>query len=95
MTTYIILSRVSPDALSDPKNFKNLAENVSKKIKVECPAVVWKESFSTMGRFDTVDIVESDDSYQVEKAAMIIRGYGHSVTETMMATPWKEFLARL
>jgi uncharacterized protein with GYD domain len=95
MAIYVILSRVSPDALSDPKNFRKLAETVSEKIKVECPGVTWKESFATMGRFDTVDIVESDDSFQVEKAAMIIRGYGHSKTETMMATPWKEFLTRL
>ena len=95
MATYIILSRVSPDALSDPKNFQQLAKKVSEKIKSECPDIKWKESFVTMGRFDVVDIVESDDYYQVEKAAMIIRGYGHSMTETMMATPWKEFLSRL
>lgn len=95
MATYIILSRVSPDALSDPKNFQKLAQTVEEKIKLECPGVKWKESFATMGRFDTVDVVESDDSYQVEKAAMIIRGYGHSITETMLATPWKEFLSRL
>jgi uncharacterized protein with GYD domain len=95
MAVYVILSRVSPDALSDPKNFRKLAEVVKEKIKVETPAVKWKESFATMGRFDTVDIVESDDPYQVEKAAMIIRGYGHSMTETLLATPWDEFLERL
>jgi uncharacterized protein with GYD domain len=48
-----------------------------------------------MGRFDVVDIVESDDPKQVEKAAMIIRAYGHSTTETLGATPWKEFLEML
>jgi uncharacterized protein with GYD domain len=42
-----------------------------------------------------VDIVETDDPKQVERAAMIIRAYGHSTTETLMGTPWKEFLARL
>ena len=42
-----------------------------------------------------IDIVESDDPEQVEKAAMIIRAYGHSTTETMVATPWKEFLKML
>jgi uncharacterized protein with GYD domain len=45
-----------------------------------------------MGRFDVIDIVESDDSEQIAKAAMIIRAYGHSTTETMRAFPWKEFL---
>ena len=42
-----------------------------------------------------VDIVEADDPKQVEKAVMIIRAYGHSTTETLAATPWKEFLAML
>lgn len=92
MAIYIILSRVSPEAFSDPFEFKKIADTVSSKIKSDCPGVVWKESFATTGRFDFVDIVESDDHQQVTKAAMIIRSYGHSTTETLMATPWKEFL---
>ena len=86
---------VSPQAFGDPKDFKKLAATVSAKIKTECPGVVWKESFVTLGRFDAVDIVESADLKQVEKAAMIIRAYGHSTTETLVATPWKEFVAML
>jgi uncharacterized protein with GYD domain len=95
MTSYIILSRISPEAFSDPFEFKKIANNVSMKIKNECPGVVWKASFATQGRFDFVDIVESDDPKQVTKAALIIRSYGHSITETLMATPWNEFLEML
>ena len=95
MATYIILSRISPEAFADPKDIKQLATTVSAKIKNECPGVVWKDSYGTFGRFDVVDIVESDDPKQVEKAVMIIRAYGHSTTETLMATPWKELVARL
>ncbi len=95
MTSYIILSRISPDAFSDPFEFKKIANNVSLKIKSECPGVIWKESFATQGRFDFVDIVESDDPKQVAKAVMIIRSYGHSITETLMATSWKDFLDML
>ena len=94
MATYIILSRFSPEAFSEPKDFKKLASNVSKKIKQDCPGVTWKDSFATMGRFDVVDIVETDDPHQIEKAAMIIQAYGHSTTETMIGTPWQEFLER-
>lgn len=95
MATYIILSKVSPQAFRDPSEFKKLAEAVSSKIKIDCPGVVWKASYATTGRFDVIDIVESDDLNQVEKAAMIIRAYGHSTTETLVATPWKEFLKML
>ena len=95
MATYVILSRLSPEAFRDPREFKKLAEAVSSKIKSECSGVRWKDSFATLGRFDVVDIVEASDPKQIEKAAMIIRAYGHSTTETLVAPPWKEFLATL
>jgi uncharacterized protein with GYD domain len=95
VTTYIILSRFSPEAFQDPKNFKELAANVSAKIKKQCPEIIWKGSFATLGRFDVIDFVEAEDPKQIEKAVMIIRAYGHSMTETLVATPWKEFLATL
>lgn len=57
--------------------------------------LTWKGSFATLGRFDVVDLLEAEAPKQIEKAAMIIRAYGHSMTETLVATPWKEFLATL
>ncbi len=95
MATYVILSRVSPQVLEEPKDFKQLAERVSAKVKAKCPGVVWKESYATLGRFDVIDIVESDDPKQVARATMILRTSGHETTETLLATPWKEFLADL
>jgi len=91
----VILSRIAPQAFEDPKDFKDMAKTVSDKIKRQCPGVTWKDSFATLGRFDIVDIVEAANSKEVEKAAMLIRAYGHASTETLVATPWKEFLAAL
>ncbi|MBI2856899.1 MAG: GYD domain-containing protein [Chloroflexi bacterium] len=95
MATYVIMTRISPDALKDPRDFKQLAAEVSARIKAECPDVKWRSSFVTFGRFDVVDAVDSDSPDQVARAAMIIRSYGHAVTETMLATPWRKFLAQL
>jgi uncharacterized protein with GYD domain len=95
MTTYVILSRLAPDAFKDPKELKQIATTVAEKIKDECPAVTWKESYLTLGRFDVVDIVESNDLKQLELAALIIRGYGHAATETMQATVWSDFIGAL
>jgi hypothetical protein len=33
----VILSRISPQAFDDPKDFKDLAKDVSEKIKRQCP----------------------------------------------------------
>ena len=95
MITYIVLSRVHPEALKEPQEFKKLTEIVSKRVLAECPDVVWKESYGTLGRFDIVDIIESNNPKQVAKAAMILSTLGHETTETLTAIPWKEFIANL
>jgi hypothetical protein len=38
MSTFIILSRISPEAFSDPFEFKKIAERVASKIKSELRA---------------------------------------------------------
>jgi len=68
---------------------------VSAKVKSECSGVVWKGGYATSGCFDVVDMVEADDPKQIEKAAMIIHAYGHSTSETLVATQGKQFLANL
>jgi uncharacterized protein with GYD domain len=93
MNTYIILSRISAGSFKDPKDFRKIAEIVSAKIKSECPGVISKASYATTGRFDVLDIVEAENIKDVEKVAMIIRAYGNATTETLVATPWKEFLS--
>jgi uncharacterized protein with GYD domain len=80
MATYVILSRISPQAFSHPGDFRKLAKEVPEKIKRQCPSITWKNSYATLGRFDVVDIVEAADPKEVEKAAMIIRAYGHAST---------------
>lgn len=95
MAMYVILSKLASDAVREPGELRQVAETVAQKIKAQCPNVRWKDSYALMGRFDVVDIVEAENPADVEKAAMIIRAYGHGTTETLHATPWKEFLASL
>lgn len=91
MSTYVILSRLSPGAANEPSQFRRLAEKVAERIKAECPNVEWKDSYALMGRYDVLDVVEADEPTEVEKAAMILRAEAGETTETMPATPWKEF----
>jgi len=95
MATYIILIKIAHDAVDNPKDYVKLLETVFKKLDVECPKVHWKHSYSTLGRYDFIDIVETDDPKQLEKALLTIRAFGHSQTETLPATPMEEFLANL
>ncbi len=95
MAPYVILSQLAPDAFDDPRDFKKIAKTVADRIRKECKGVVWKQSYALLGRFDVVDIVEASDPREVERAALIIRAYGHATTETMPATPWNKFIDEL
>jgi uncharacterized protein with GYD domain len=95
MATYVILSKIGEGAFRQPADFVKLARTVADKIKSDCPGVTWRDSYATTGRFDVVDVVEAPDVASVEKAAMIIRAYGHATTETMVATPWNQFIDNL
>ncbi len=95
MATFVMLSRFSPEAFRQPSGFKELAKRVSKELKSQCPEVKWKDSYSLLGRFDVVDIFDAPDEKAAEKVGMIVRAYGHAGTETLIATPWNEFLGIL
>lgn len=43
------LSRFSPGAFADPKDFKKIADRISEKIKRECLSAIWKESHAILG----------------------------------------------
>ena len=95
MATYVILCKLSPESVRSTEGFREVAKAVAHQIKSECPNLRWKGSYALMGRFDIIDIVEADSPAEVEKAAMIIRAVGRASTETLHATPWKEFLGLL
>ncbi|MFO8050709.1 MAG: GYD domain-containing protein [Thermoplasmatota archaeon] len=95
MATYIILSRILPCALDEPSNIKSMAKKVNSLIKKECPGITWKESYAVKGSWDIVDIIETENEGEVDRAALIIRSVGSAQTETMTTTPWHEFLERL
>jgi uncharacterized protein with GYD domain len=92
MQTFIILSRFNEGGPTDPAAFPQTAASVKERIAGECPQVNWRDSYALMGAWDVLDLVESDSPEAVEKAAMIIRSHGNARTQTMLATPWKQFV---
>jgi len=94
MSTYVILSRLAPDTVKDPRELPRIAEDLSRAIKEHCPTLTWVSSYGTVGHFDVVDIVESDNPLDVEKAASMLRDMGMGA-ETIALTPWKEFVDNL
>lgn len=91
MATYVMLTRVSPDALKGPQAFETLGRDVAGRLEKDCPEVRWISSYSVLGPYDYVDVFEAPDESSATKVALIVRSFGHATTEIWPALPWPRF----
>jgi len=91
MATYILLTRLSPEAVSSPAKLKELEQAIKNKVQKNCPKVKWMADYAVLGPCDYLDIFEAPDETEASKVAAIIRSFGHATTETWTAIPWSRF----
>ena len=91
MGTYVMLTRVSPEAAADPGQLAALGDIVAERLKVECPEVRWLASYAVLGPYDYVDVFEAPDTEAAAHAALIVRSVGRATTEVWSAVPWDRF----
>jgi uncharacterized protein with GYD domain len=90
--TYVMLTKLAPEALKRPGAVADLNKQVEDHIRRECPGVKWVANYAVLGACDYLDIFEAPDSETATKVALIVRSFGHATTETWIATPWDRFL---
>lgn len=92
MATYVMLTRLSPEALSRPESVTELNRQVEERLKQDCPDVRWIANYAVLGPCDYLDIFEASDADSATKVALLVRSYGHATTETWVATQWNRFV---
>lgn len=91
MTTFAMLTRLSPGALTRPESVAELNRKVESRIKQDCPGVKWLANYAVLGPCDYLDIFEAPDNDTATKVALLVRSFGHATTETWVATPWDRY----
>jgi uncharacterized protein with GYD domain len=92
MPTYVMLTKLSPEALNRPETVTELNKQVEDRIRRECPAVKWIGNYAILGACDYLDIFDAPDVDTATKVSLLVRSFGHATTETWMATPWDRFV---
>jgi hypothetical protein len=92
MSSFIMLTRLSHQALESPASLEALGRAVIERIRKECPAVDWVGNYAVLGPADYLDIFTAPDLETATKVATIVRTFGHATTEVWGATPWGEFI---
>ena len=91
MPTFIMLTHLSPDAITSARTLEKLERQVMDKIQLECPKVEWLQSFAILGRCDYLDIFKAPDIDTAMKVSTLIRTYGHAHTEVWSALEWPQY----
>jgi len=89
--TYVMMTRLSPEALTRPGAVMELNRKVGERVKAECPGVKWLANYALLGPYDYLDIFEAPDADAATKVSLLVRSFGHATTETWVATPWDRF----
>lgn len=91
METFILLTRVAPEAVRAPKNLDELERKASDLIHQDCPDVKWVANYAVLGPYDYLDIFTAPDIATAAKVAAIVRSYGRAHSEIWPATEWQTF----
>ncbi len=91
MQTYIMITRLSPDALSSPRSLEELERKAMEHIRAECPKVEWLHNYAILGPCDYLDIFRAPDLETAMKVSTVIRTFAHAYTEIWTATEWEKY----
>jgi uncharacterized protein with GYD domain len=91
MMTFIMLTRLSPEAVRSPKALEDLERQAVERVRKECPDIEWLSSYAVLGPSDYLDIFRAKDVETASKVSALIRTFGHAHTEIWTATDWDRF----
>jgi uncharacterized protein with GYD domain len=91
MATFVLLTRLSPEALHQPRSFETLERHVDEQVKKHCPAVQWVASYALLGPWDYLDVIEAPDLDTATRVSVLVRSQAHAHTEIWPAMPWQQF----
>lgn len=95
MTTFVMLTRLIPEALPVPSRIESLESRVMERVRSSCPDVRWLHSWAVLGRFDYLDVFEAPDIDTAMQVSALFRVFGRVQTELCPATGWEHFKALL
>ncbi len=91
MPTFVMLTRLNPNAVRSPKELEKLERDAMKRVREECPNVEWLNSYAILGPCDYLDLFTASDIDTAAKVSTLIRTFGHAQTEVWAATEWDHF----
>ena len=92
MATFILLTKLSSQALGSPHKRETIGRKWFHEVKKKCPEVKWVDHYALLGPFDFMDIYEAPNEEEAAKVSMITMSKGAVKAETWTALPYTKFV---
>jgi uncharacterized protein with GYD domain len=93
MGTYILLTKLTPEVMSDTKHREKIGKRWMSKVAETCPEVKWIAHYALLGPYDFMDIFEAPSEETAAKVSLITRASGALQAESWTAIPYGRFLS--
>ncbi|MCD4751062.1 MAG: GYD domain-containing protein [Thermoanaerobaculales bacterium] len=95
MPKFVLMTRLSPEAVHDAKVRRAMGREWLNKVKAACPEVKWLAHYAILGPYDFMDVYEAPTVETAHKVSLISRAEGAVSAESWQALPYEEFLGLL
>jgi uncharacterized protein with GYD domain len=92
MQTFILLTKLSPEASKQVKDRAKLGRAWLDQVKQKCPEVNFISHYALLGEYDFLDIYEAPNEETAAKVSLISLSNGAFQAESLIAIPYKQFL---
>ncbi|MHC4339216.1 MAG: GYD domain-containing protein [Planctomycetota bacterium] len=92
MHTFVLMTKLSPELMGDPRGRKAAGKAWLEKVAKLCPDVKWIGHYALLGRYDFMDIYEAVDAETAHKVSYISRCEGAVEAESWHAIPYESYL---
>jgi uncharacterized protein with GYD domain len=92
MSTYVLMTKLSPEVTKRMKQRTELGKEWMEVVKSKCPEAKFICHYALLGPYDFLDIYEAPNEEIAAKVSMISLSYGAIQAESWTAIPYKRFL---
>ena len=92
MPTFVLMTKLSSDAVHDSKVRRALGKEWMHKVRASCPDVKWLAHYSLLGPYDFMDIYDAPDVDTAHRVSVVSRSEGALVAESWPALAYDRFI---
>jgi uncharacterized protein with GYD domain len=92
MATYVLMTKLDPSALRDPRGRRKTGEDWLARVENLCPGLKWRAHYALLGPYDFMDVYEAPDEETAFRVSLLSRELGAVSAESWPALPYDDFL---